>query len=90
MFSDKGLCAFDCLIILTQSTLCQEDVNFATCALKYHQPVAFVRSKCDLDLINKFVEEGDDMITASQKINQDEINEYIVKSNDYLESLHIN
>uniref|UniRef100_A0A914C341 IRG-type G domain-containing protein n=1 Tax=Acrobeloides nanus TaxID=290746 RepID=A0A914C341_9BILA len=77
-FADKGLCAFDCLIIMTQKTLCQEDITFARCALNYNQPVAFVRSQCDIDMDNKVKEEEID------EIDQEEINNHL----DYLQKFY--
>ena len=52
IFRDKCLCAFDCLIICTQDTLGQEEIDFAIQSLKYNQPIAFVRSRCDIVLDN--------------------------------------
>uniref|UniRef100_A0A914EB50 IRG-type G domain-containing protein n=1 Tax=Acrobeloides nanus TaxID=290746 RepID=A0A914EB50_9BILA len=49
-YNDKMLHAFNCLIILVQNTLCEEEVLFAKTALNYNQPVVFVRSRCDSDL----------------------------------------
>uniref|UniRef100_A0A914BXT0 Uncharacterized protein n=1 Tax=Acrobeloides nanus TaxID=290746 RepID=A0A914BXT0_9BILA len=70
-FSDKRLCAFDCLIILIQNTLGEEEISYALKALEYDQPVAFVRSRCDIDL--------DSMIKDGElgEINQEIINEEI-------------
>uniref|UniRef100_A0A914QJ02 IRG-type G domain-containing protein n=1 Tax=Panagrolaimus davidi TaxID=227884 RepID=A0A914QJ02_9BILA len=48
-YRDKALCGFDCLIILIQQTLCEEEINFALAALEYNQKVVFLRSKCDID-----------------------------------------
>uniref|UniRef100_A0A914P049 IRG-type G domain-containing protein n=1 Tax=Panagrolaimus davidi TaxID=227884 RepID=A0A914P049_9BILA len=48
-YEDKALCGFDCLIVLVQQALGQEDIAFAQAALRYDQKVVFVRSKCDVD-----------------------------------------
>uniref|UniRef100_A0A914Q2S7 IRG-type G domain-containing protein n=1 Tax=Panagrolaimus davidi TaxID=227884 RepID=A0A914Q2S7_9BILA len=48
-YGDKALCGFDCLVILVQQTLGEEEVKFAKAALDYNQKVVFVRSKCDID-----------------------------------------
>lgn len=53
-FRDKGLCAFDCLIITVQETMSEDEIALAKEALKYELPVCFVRSKCDSDLFNKY------------------------------------
>jgi hypothetical protein len=53
------LCGFDCLIILLQDTLGEEEVKFAQAALKYSMRVMFVRSRCDLDF-HKIGEENTD------------------------------
>uniref|UniRef100_A0A914Y2P0 IRG-type G domain-containing protein n=1 Tax=Panagrolaimus superbus TaxID=310955 RepID=A0A914Y2P0_9BILA len=48
-YEDKALCGFDCLVILVQQTLAEEEIKFALAALEYNQKVVFVRSKCDID-----------------------------------------
>lgn len=45
--------AFDCLIVMTQASLGEDEVAFARLCKQYGQPVVFVRSKCDEDLRNE-------------------------------------
>jgi len=70
-FNDKGLCAFDCLLIFVQATLSQDEIKFAQSALHYRQSVAFVRSRCDEDMQNKLLDEEIDAI------NQETVCEYV-------------
>jgi hypothetical protein len=51
-YHDKCLCAFDCLVIVAQDTLGQEEIDFAIQSLRFNQPIAFVRSRCDIVLDN--------------------------------------
>uniref|UniRef100_A0A914BVA3 IRG-type G domain-containing protein n=1 Tax=Acrobeloides nanus TaxID=290746 RepID=A0A914BVA3_9BILA len=53
-FEENDLCAFDCLLILVQATLGQEEISYAKMAIKYHQPVAFIRSRCDMEISNLY------------------------------------
>ena len=74
-YQEKALCGFDCLVILVQQTLCEDEVKFALAALEYHQKVVFVRSQCDLDFHRKD-ESGKTMktIPSAQEV-KDHINE---------------
>ena len=74
-FEDKALCGFDCLIVMVQQTLCQEEIEFALAALKYQQKVVFLRSKCDIDFHLKD-ESNDTLKTVPSK---DEIKKHIEK-----------
>ncbi len=74
LFSEKGLCAFDCLLIFVEATLKQEEIKFAQQALHFHQAVAFVRSRCDEDLENMKRDE------EIEEITQEEVNKYVVTS----------
>uniref|UniRef100_A0A914EPW5 IRG-type G domain-containing protein n=1 Tax=Acrobeloides nanus TaxID=290746 RepID=A0A914EPW5_9BILA len=67
-YEDKSLCAFDCLIICTQDTLGQEEIEFAMKALRYRQAITFVRSRCDiaLDTLKK--------LRKIRRIDQDAVN----------------
>uniref|UniRef100_A0A914CQH6 IRG-type G domain-containing protein n=1 Tax=Acrobeloides nanus TaxID=290746 RepID=A0A914CQH6_9BILA len=65
-FEDKCLYAFDCLIILIQETLAEDEIQMAKIALKYSLPVCFVRSKCDSDLYNKHQNGEIDGITRAE------------------------
>uniref|UniRef100_A0AC34FYP6 IRG-type G domain-containing protein n=1 Tax=Panagrolaimus sp. ES5 TaxID=591445 RepID=A0AC34FYP6_9BILA len=51
-FEEKKLYVFDCLIILTQDCLTEEEIKFAREAISYGQPVLFARSRCDATLEN--------------------------------------
>uniref|UniRef100_A0A914Z2H6 IRG-type G domain-containing protein n=1 Tax=Panagrolaimus superbus TaxID=310955 RepID=A0A914Z2H6_9BILA len=73
-YHDKCLCAFDCLIIFTQDTLGREEINFAIQSLRYNQPVAFVRSRCDIVLDNAKKKR------EINKIDQNAVFNYINKS----------
>uniref|UniRef100_A0A914BXS0 IRG-type G domain-containing protein n=1 Tax=Acrobeloides nanus TaxID=290746 RepID=A0A914BXS0_9BILA len=77
-FDDKGLCAFDCLIILVQNTPGQEEIAFAQKAIKYQQPVAFVRSRCDQDIDNMLKDGDIDEVT--QEIVYNHIKELAEKT----------
>uniref|UniRef100_A0A914PLB2 IRG-type G domain-containing protein n=1 Tax=Panagrolaimus davidi TaxID=227884 RepID=A0A914PLB2_9BILA len=51
-FMDKCLYMFDCLIILTQDTITEEEIGLAKLSLDVGMPVIFVRSRCDMTLMN--------------------------------------
>uniref|UniRef100_A0A914CHK3 Uncharacterized protein n=1 Tax=Acrobeloides nanus TaxID=290746 RepID=A0A914CHK3_9BILA len=62
---NKALCAFDCLIVLLQDTLGEEEVFIARTAIAHKQNVVFVRSRCDLDFNKK--NESTDVVMPTQK-----------------------
>jgi GTP-binding protein EngB required for normal cell division len=81
-YEDKCLCAFDCLIIVTQDTLGKEEIDFAIKSLKYNQPIAFVRSRCDIVLDNAKKRK------EIKKIDQQAIHSYISQmTNFYIEEI---
>jgi small GTP-binding protein len=51
-FTSKKLYVFDCLIILTQDMLTQEEISLALDAIRHNQPIIFARSRCDVTLEN--------------------------------------
>uniref|UniRef100_A0A914QWW4 G domain-containing protein n=1 Tax=Panagrolaimus davidi TaxID=227884 RepID=A0A914QWW4_9BILA len=75
--ADKCLCAFDCLIIVTQDTLGKEEIDFAIKSLKYNQPIAFVRSRCDIVLHNAKLRK------EIKKIDQQAIHSYISQMTNF-------
>uniref|UniRef100_A0A914PZJ4 IRG-type G domain-containing protein n=1 Tax=Panagrolaimus davidi TaxID=227884 RepID=A0A914PZJ4_9BILA len=76
-YHDKCLCAFDCLIILTQDTLAQDEINFAIQSLRYNQSIAFVRSKCDIVLYNALIK------GEISQIDQQAVKHYISEMSDF-------
>uniref|UniRef100_A0A914Z280 IRG-type G domain-containing protein n=1 Tax=Panagrolaimus superbus TaxID=310955 RepID=A0A914Z280_9BILA len=83
-YEDKALCGFDCLVILVQQTLAEEEIKFALAALEYNQKVVFVRSKCDIDFHLKD-ESGKNLrsIPSSEEIRE-HINELRFRFNQEL------
>uniref|UniRef100_A0AC34F2J5 IRG-type G domain-containing protein n=1 Tax=Panagrolaimus sp. ES5 TaxID=591445 RepID=A0AC34F2J5_9BILA len=51
-YQDKCLCAFDCLIILCEDFLSNEEIKIALQSLKFNQRVVFVRSRFDIAMAN--------------------------------------
>uniref|UniRef100_A0A914EAU3 IRG-type G domain-containing protein n=1 Tax=Acrobeloides nanus TaxID=290746 RepID=A0A914EAU3_9BILA len=76
-YAEKGLCAFDVLLIFIQNTLCAEDVKLAREAKKYGQTVCFIRSQCDIDVMN--------MVQYDEiaEVNQEEVSKYLAKIQDF-------
>jgi ribosome biogenesis GTPase A len=68
-YQDKCLCAFDCLIIVTQDALAKDEIDFALQSIKFNQPIAFVRSRFDIAMDNQ---------VKSRKIS--EINQHTIKN----------
>uniref|UniRef100_A0A914BZA3 IRG-type G domain-containing protein n=1 Tax=Acrobeloides nanus TaxID=290746 RepID=A0A914BZA3_9BILA len=76
-FSDLYLCAFDCLIILTEGSIGEEELQFARKARSYNQAVCFVRSRCDQDMAN--LKEN----CVIEEINEESISEFIENTAEY-------
>uniref|UniRef100_A0A914Z0L8 IRG-type G domain-containing protein n=1 Tax=Panagrolaimus superbus TaxID=310955 RepID=A0A914Z0L8_9BILA len=76
-YQDKCLCAFDCLIICAQDTLGREEIDFAIQSLRYNQPIAFVRSRCDIVLDNARKNK------EIKKIDQNAVFSYINRMSDF-------
>uniref|UniRef100_A0A914WF89 IRG-type G domain-containing protein n=1 Tax=Plectus sambesii TaxID=2011161 RepID=A0A914WF89_9BILA len=64
---DKKLYAFDFVIVLTGQSLTENDMEYAEAVASYGVPFAFVRSKCDQNLMSDFEDEDGELKEADKE-----------------------
>uniref|UniRef100_A0A914W8B5 IRG-type G domain-containing protein n=1 Tax=Plectus sambesii TaxID=2011161 RepID=A0A914W8B5_9BILA len=64
---DKKLYAFDFVIVLTGQSLTENDMQYANAVASYGVPFAFVRSKCDQNLMSDFEDEEGEVKEADKE-----------------------